>query len=364
MEPENTSSVAFNRATIFWVITILVIAAIVYLLKPILFPFAFSVIVAYLLDPVVDKLHKKGISRAISSALIIFGSFIAIIFLSIILLPVLYTQAIDLFRQLPKYIIYMNNQIAPKILEATKNLDIETGQRINQTLNSAINNSIKNVFGLFSTFFANIWHSGVVIINIVALAVVTPVISFYILKDWNKLKKNVALLIPRYNINAARGLIKEIDATLSAYLVGQINVCTVFVLFYGILLTVSGLEFGLLIGILGGILTCIPYVGFFVAFGAGMIVAFFQFDSWSRIAIVGGIFLLGNILEGYFVTPRLIGGKIGIHPAFVIFGLFAGAALFGFVGMVLSLPLTTVFSVIIKFMKRVYMNSQYYKEKA
>ncbi len=290
---------------------------------------------------------------------ITFICFFIYIIMAIILVPLLYEQLISLLNKVPEYINMLNTKVLPSVSSFLSHID-------DQTIEGA-KSSISNVSGYILSFLtklvSNIWSSGLAIVNLVSLVFVTPVVTFYMLRDWDKIVKKANSLLPPKYAPVIREQVKEIDRTLSGYIRGQTNVCLLLGTFYAFGLTFAGLEFGFFLGMATGILSVIPYVGMLIGFVFGMIIAFFQFGDWVNIAIVGAVFAAGQVLEGNFITPKLVGDRVGLHPVWIIFGMLAGAALFGFVGILLAVPLTAIIGVLIKFVLQEYLKSPIYLEK-
>ena len=202
---------------------------------------------------------------------------------------------------------------------------------------------------------ANLWNSGVAILNLLSLFFITPVVTFYMLRDWNKITSKINSWLPPKYAATIRAQIVVIDRTLSGYIRGQTNVCLVMGTYYAIALSLTGLEFSLFIGLASGFLLFIPYVGALFGFLVGMLVAFFQFSDGVHLGMVAGIFLVGQVLEGVVMTPNLVGNKVGLHPVWIMFGLLAGGAMFGFLGILVAVPITAVVGVLARFFMAAYL---------
>jgi predicted PurR-regulated permease PerM len=203
---------------------------------------------------------------------------------------------------------------------------------------------------------------GIALVNVLALLSVTPLVSFYLLRDWPKFLSHIDRLLPRDHADAIRAEAREADRVLAGFARGAALVCALLAVFYAVALSIVGLDFGLLIGIVAGALSFVPYLGALVGFGASVGMALVQFwPDWIRVAIVGGIFVFGNVVSDYVVTPRVVGDRIGLHPLWVLFGFFAGAALFGFVGMLVAVPACALIGVVARFAIRRYEASALYQ---
>jgi predicted PurR-regulated permease PerM len=229
-------------------------------------------------------------------------------------------------------------------------------------IKSAATNISGVMVKLVGDFLTGVLQSGIAILNLLSLILITPIVAFYLLRDWDKVVRRLDTYLPRRHAQTIREQLAIIDDTLAGFVRGQINVCLILGTFYAVGLSLAGLKFGILIGLATGLLVIFPYVGLMVGMGAGLTLAFFQFDTLQPVFTVLGVFVIGQMMEGYFFTPKLVGEKVGLHPVWVIFGMLAGAALFGFVGILLAVPATAVIGVLIRFAMQQYLHSQYYQE--
>jgi predicted PurR-regulated permease PerM len=228
-------------------------------------------------------------------------------------------------------------------------------------LKSALGSQAGSVLQWIAGAFATVLGSSLAIVNILSLIFITPVVTFYILRDWDRLVVRIDGCLPREHADVIRAQARLIDQTLAGYARGQATVCLVLGVFYAAGLSLVGLDYGLVVGVLAGVLSFVPYVGTITGFLTSMGLAFGQFSDPLSIGLVLGIFLIGQVLEGYVLTPRLVGDRIGLHPVWVIFALLAGGALFGFVGVLLGLPAAAVIGVLTRFGVARYMESAYYR---
>lgn len=347
----NQQMKAKDKIILYLIFTILFLAFI-YAIKSILVPFVSAIIIAYFLDPLADRLQKFGLCRTTSAATILGFFLISISLLFVLVLPLLYSQMLSLFDALPGYLDIVINEIYPQIYQFV----IAHGFVLEPDIHNYLTNeNLAHVFGFSGTILDNVMQSGVILFNIISLIFITPVLVFYMLRDWDLLVKKINKYLPSSNGKEIRGIFKEIDKTLSGYVHGQFNVCMILGIFYALSLSVLGLNFGFLIGFLTGFLSFIPYVGMLLGISAAIIIALFQwgFDSF-HISLVLVIFLTGQVFESNFLTPKLVGDKIGLHAVWIIFGLFVFGALFGFAGILLAMPATAICSVLIKFLALQY----------
>jgi predicted PurR-regulated permease PerM len=332
---------------IFIVIALVIFSSLIYLIKSVIAPFISSLVIAYFLDPLVDRLHEKyKLSRLAATSLIMGLFVVSFVGICSVLLPIIYTQFMALLDALPDYLQTFTNDLYPKIAAILN--------RIGFGLQTDFSHLIEDqqisaqFIDLSKNIFSNALDSSLTLINILSLIFITPILIFYLLKDWDILIKKIHDFLPRNISASAKEIAREIDKALSGYVRGQFNVCFILGVLYSSLLSFSGLNFGFLIGFLTGLFSFIPYVGMLSGVTAAIAVALFQWGFDIHIAYVAAIFIFGQIIESNFLTPKLIGSKIGLHPVWMIFGLFIFGALFGFIGVVIAVPLTAVCGTIIK----------------
>ncbi len=342
---------------IFWLL--IATLAILFLgsISSVMLPFAAGMLIAYLLDPLVDRMEKFGLARGYSTAitsvmfyLIIFGSFAA-------LFPLLYDQLVNLWRLLPDYIVTVKDKYLPMAYGIIDNFSAEQADNARASLKQATDGIFKNL----TSFLIGIWSSSMSFVNVMGLIIITPIVSFYLLRDWDVMKSRISSLSPRYAVNDLKYVASECDKVISGYLRGQIYICLILATFYAISLTLAGLQFGLIIGIMTGLMAFIPYIGVFIGMAVGITVALFQFDELMRTAIIIAIFAFGQFVEGNFITPKIMSNSIGLHPVWIMFALLAGGALLGFFGILIAVPFAAVIGVVIKYLVEKYKVSILYK---
>ncbi len=331
----------------------LIIAAAVFLLfyflysvRSILLPFILGGIIAYFLENLTTKLEKKIKSRRVASIIVIVLFTLLILMFFIFIIPVLLSQATELIKELASYLTKNNELISEKITKIMAYFDM--GDEVD--FKKYLAGYSKNITGYFMGLLNNVLSTSIAFISILSLLIITPVTAFYFLNEWNNIIEIIKLYIPKKNLKKTELLFRQIDSVLSACMKGQLNVCMILGLFYGTLLFLSGLKYGFLIGLLTGLASFIPYFGMFIGFFVAMIMTFYQFGfDTTHIIVTLAIFLMGQILEGNFITPKLVGSKIKLHPLWIIFALFAGGTLFGFTGLLIALPIAGVIGVLIRF---------------
>lgn len=343
-----------------WALTLLfLLAGAIYLLAPILSPFMISALLAYLFDPLVDRLEVRGVNRTLSVA-IIFLLFVLLLILSIfILIPLIGDQFELLKSKLPAILAWFYGTALPW-LEKTSGYRFETLQAHFQDILLSVWNYTDEYI---KSALTQLSRSGLAVFALLGNLVLIPVVTFYLLRDWDYLMLNIRKLLP-LNIEAGiMRIVHECDEVLSAFLRGQLMVMLLLGATYAIGLWLIELDFAILIGLLSGLASIVPYLGFIVGLIAATLIAFFQFGDLLHLALVLGVFTLGQMLESMIFTPVLVGDRIGLHPVAVIFAILVGGQLFGFVGMLLALPLAAIIKVLISTLHQQYLQSDLYGHK-
>jgi predicted PurR-regulated permease PerM len=341
---------------IFWLIVLALVVLALWLLSEILLPFVAGLAIAYLLTPLTDRLERLGINR-LAAALIIIAIFVlALVYLILLVAPIVGSQLTSFINSVPGYVTTLQALLGDpswpwlqKLLGAGFSADKSIGDLMTQGV------------GWLTTFLRSLWSGGRALVSIFSLVVVTPVVAFYLIYDWHRMVKSVDGWIPVQHRETVRELAREIDAAISGFFRGQTAVCLILGSFYAVALTFTGLNFGLLIGIISGLITFIPYIGSMTGLILSLGVAVAQFwPAYGLIVIVLGIFLVGQFIEGYVLAPKLVGESVGLHPVWVIFALLAFGYLFGFVGLLVAVPLAATIGVLTRFALRRYLQSSLY----
>ena len=317
-------------------------------LAPILSPFLTAILLAYLGDPLVDRLEQWKVSR--TNGVIITFLLLTLVFVAaaLLLVPALARQVDDLISSLPAVFAWIRDVAAP-YLESRFGLVIiqfdwlEWGKQLDW---GATGNVVKTIVG-------NLTQSGMALLGMLTNLVIVPVVTFYLLRDWDLLVERIGALVPRFYIDSVSDLAQQCHETLGAFFRGQLMVMFALSLIYSGGLMVLGLDLGLLVGLLAGLASIVPYLGTIVGIGAGLIAAYFQFGDITHLLLVVLVFSIGQVLEGTVLTPKLVGNRIGLHPVAVMFAVLAGGQLFGFVGILLALPAAAVIMVLLR---RVHLN--------
>lgn len=339
----------------FWLVAGIGLLVFFYLVKSILLPFVVGFGVAYFLDPAADRLEKWGLSRTLATTVITLLFFASVIGVLAALIPVLYHQLSGLAAEIPGYARAVQEVYIPKLDAWLAKLGQE-GLTAGDTL-GGFSDGIASVSGGVLSGLLKSWTT---LFSLASLVVLTPVVAFYLLRDWDRLIAKLDDMLPRDYAETIREQAREIDRTLASFVRGQLNVCVLLGAFYAIGLSLAGLKFGVLIGVLAGVLVIIPYVGTVISAGLSLGIAYAQFSALEDVAVIGAVFAAGQMAEGYFLTPKLVGSRVGLHPVWVIFGMLAGGALFGFVGVLLAVPVSAVIGVLVRFAVQRYKVSEAY----
>jgi predicted PurR-regulated permease PerM len=343
----------------FWVALIATFLVLTRILTPILLPFVAGLAVAYFLDPVADRLEAIGLSRVMSTSIITFIFFIVLVLSVFLLVPLIAGQAVELADAAPDYITQVK-AFTSKLIEGPLGRFISDSQ--DGATADALDGLRQKALEYGTGVLQDLARGGAAVLNFIGLIFITPVVSFYLLNDWDRIVAYVDKLLPRQQADTIRGLAKEIDKVLAGFVRGMGTICVLLAIFYAVALELAGLKFGLVVGIIAGLVSFIPFVGMAVGLILSLVLALFQFmpDEPVKVAIVFGIFIFGQILEGNVLTPKLVGKQIGLHPVWVIFGLLAFGSLFGFVGMLLAVPVAAAIGVIVRYFTSQYLKSPLY----
>ncbi len=342
----------------FWLTVLAITLFFLYLLSPILLPFISAALLAYLGDPLVDRLEKKKLSRTLS-VIIVFVLFFAIIApLFLFLIPLLQDQISNLVYKLPDYINWAVMNIQP----ALQNIfDITVPPLDVEQLKKTVADEWTNMDGFFKGLLRTVSHSGLVVAGWLANIFLIPVITFYLMRDWDHLIQYIHDLLPRSIVKEVSLMAKESDDVLGAFLRGQMLVMLALGVIYSIGLKFVGLEFSLLIGLFAGLLSFIPYMGLVVGVLIASVAILYQTHDATNLLWILLVFVVAQMIEGMFLTPILVGDRIGLHPVAVIFAVLAGGQLFGFFGILLALPVFAVLAVLLRHARERYKNSKIYQ---
>ncbi|TCO69280.1 AI-2E family transporter [Rhodovulum euryhalinum] len=337
----------------YWGIAAAVFLILLWFLGNVIMPFIVGMAVAYFLDPVADRLERAGLSRAGATVTITAGALVAFVLAALLVLPTLIQQAISLVNEAPA----IARQFQTFLVERFPSLN-DNGSAVSRAL-AAIGDTVQSKGG---EVLNGVLASLASVVNVVVLVVLVPVITFYLLLDWDRMVAEVDKLLPLDHAPQVRRLAGEIDRTLAGFIRGQGTVCLILGIYYAVALSMVGLNYGLIVGFIAGLISFIPYVGALVGGGLALGLALFQFwGEWGFIAATAGVFVAGQVIEGNVLTPKLVGGSVGLHPVWLIFALSAFGSVFGFVGMMVAVPVAAALGVLTRFAIAQYKDSRLYK---
>jgi predicted PurR-regulated permease PerM len=335
-----------RQALLFWWGGLVLLVFLTFLFRDILLPFLVGAAFGYALQPLADRIERRGVPRAAASGAIVLVAIVLLIAVLLVIGPLLVGQLFALLSGLPEYFAKLTEMVAPALDQPwARALGIDAA-----SLRASLSSVAGQGVGLATTLIGSLWTGGWAVVNIVSLLVVTPFIAFYLLRDWHRMTGRIDELLPRAHADKIRELAREIDRNVSAFVRGQLLVALLLGCFYAVALGLLGLKYGLLIGLSAGLLSFVPFLGMTTGFVVSLGMAFAQFwPSWPPVAAVVVIFLIGEALESYVLQPRLIGRRVGLHPVWLIFALFAFGVLFGFVGLFIAIPVAAAIGVLTRF---------------
>jgi predicted PurR-regulated permease PerM len=343
-----------------WLILLLVLGGVLYLLSPVLMPFVAAALFAYLADPVADRL-ERWMGRGLAVSLVFLVMAVVVTAIVLVLVPFIERQIGNFLAQLPVWVEWFQTRATPW-LEAR--FGISPDVLDTQKLIGALQANWKEAGGFAATVLARVSKSGMAVVGWALNLVMIPVVAFYLLRDWDVLVERIHALIPRSIEPVVSQLARESDDVLGAFLRGQLSVMIALGIFYGAGLWLVGVSVGPLIGMIAGLISFVPYLGAITGVLMGVIAALVQYQDWFHVALVLGVFVVGQTLEGYVLVPKLVGDKIGLHPVAVIFAVLAGGELFGFLGVLLALPVASVVMVLLRYLYQRYTRSELYTTRA
>jgi predicted PurR-regulated permease PerM len=340
-----------------WLVIVLLLGGIIYLLSPMLTPFVIGALLAYLGDPLVDRLEKWKMSRTFAVSIVFFLWLVVTVGVVLLFVPFMERQISNFLVQLPLWIAWFQLTAAPWLAEHTGvSLDLLDTEK----LTGMLQDNWKEAGGVAAAVVGRVSKSGFAIVAWAMHLVLIPVVTFYLLRDWDILVARVHELLPRKIEPTVARLARDSDDVLGAFLRGQLSVMIVLGAIYAVGLRLVGIDVGPLIGMTAGVISFVPYLGAIVGVGMGLIAALVQYHDWVHVLLVLGVFAVGHLIESYVLVPRLIGNKIGLHPVAVIFAILAGGELFGFLGVLLALPVAAVVMVVLRWLHERYTESALY----
>ncbi|TKR30921.1 AI-2E family transporter [Luteimonas gilva] len=341
-----------------WGLVALAAGWLIWLLAPVLTPFVMAALLGWLGDPLVDRLQRAGRSRNVAVTLVFVAMALLMILVLALLVPVIEEQITTLIESLPHYRDWIMATALPW-LEAKTGLQLTVWFDLNHLI-ELVRSNWERAGGVATTVLGYLSRSGFALIAWVANIVLLPVLTFFLLRDWDVFVERAASLVPRKHIDTVSQLAKESSDVLGGFLRGQLLVMVILGIMYGVGLWLVGLDLGILIGIVAGLLTFVPYLGPTSGVLFGVIAALVQYGDWKHVAGVLAVFGIGQVIESYWLTPKLVGDRIGLHPVAVIFAVLAGGQLFGFLGMLLALPVAAIANVLLRYAHQRYTHSKLY----
>ena len=341
---------------LFWLALLLLALLAVGLVQSILMPFAAGFAIAYVLAPAVTRLEQCGVRRSLASLCVLVLFLLGLALVLVILVPLIQGQIVQLIGRVPNLVRLLQDQLGQLIQLLQQHLPAEDVSKVRDVVGAKLAEALTWLAGLVQGMIT----SSFAILNIVSLVVVTPIVTFFLLRDWEKMVAQVDSYLPRQSLETVRGQARLISDTLVGFIHGQALICLVLAIYYGIALTMAGLTAGLALGLLIGVLAIIPMLGVTTGFVLAVGLAASQYGSWTEVLAVGAIFVVGQLAEANILTPKLIGDRIHLHPVWVIFALFAGGTLFGFVGVLIAVPAAAVIGVLARFALMRYRASTLY----
>jgi predicted PurR-regulated permease PerM len=347
-----------QRQVGFWIGGLAVLALALFVLRGILLPFVAGLALAYFLDPIVSRLELIRVPRIVG-ALTVIGAFVVVfVVLTVLIVPILANQLTAFVTRLPSYVVQLQALATEQNREWLQRVLGDRLPDVSRTIGDIVSQST----GWVASFVQqSLWTGGATFLYIFALTIITPVVAFYLLKDWPRMMAKVDSWLPLQHRETILGLMREMNVAMAGFVRGQATVCVVLMIFYGMALTGAGLNFGLLIGLGTGFLSFIPYVGSITGLTLALGVAIVQFwPDWTMVLVILAIFGIGIFFESYVLYPNLVGESVGLHPVWLMFALFAFGALFGFAGLMLAVPLAASVGVLTRFAIRQYLASPLY----
>lgn len=349
-----------GKQLLIWLVALAVFIFLLVTLRAILLPFVVGMAIAYILDPVCDMLERWGLSRKWATAVVTLLFVLLVVVALISIVPLLLQELTDFLSSLPDLIRQAQRRLIPLYETFRVRLHLPAISE----LNGIVQERLGNAMAWLAQALQELLGRGLALASLLSLFFITPVVTFYMLRDWDLLVGHIDGLLPRQHVEIVRSQMREIDRTLAGFARGQAMVCLTLATYYAIALGVIGLPFGIVVGLTAGLLAFIPYVGATTGFVVSMAIALAQFDDWTRILMVVGVFVLGQAMEGNFLTPKLVGDRVGLHPVWIIFALLAGGALFGFLGLLLAVPTAAAIGVLVRFFIARYLASNLYRSGA
>lgn len=346
--------------TRWWLVILALCLALIYLLSSVLLPFIAGMAAAYFLDPVANRLVRVGLSRSMATLCITALFFALMVMILVILTPIIEAQVADFIAHIPDYRHSIEVRFGPRIKELLSHLSPHDVARLKAALGDQAGAVASWAFTFAQSIMGSVVKGGVALVDLASLLFITPIVTFYMLRDWPQLLDRIKQWLPRHQAPLILDCGSQIDTTLAAFVRGQALVCLVLATLYGFGLTVAGIDLGLVIGIGAGLVSFVPYLGTLTGLTIAVGVGFAQGTGWHLPVAAAIVFAIGHLLESNFLTPKLVGDRVGLHPLWIMFALLAGGAVFGFVGVMLAVPVAAMVGVVVRTVLTRYLTSPLY----
>lgn len=354
----STLGATMRKQALFWLLATALFILFLVVFSSILLPFVAGLALAYFLNPVADRLERLGMSRLLAAVVILITCILVLVVGLIIIVPVLVTQLAGFISNFPGYFTQLQSLIANQDSPwLQKYLGINSS-----VIQDNLSGFLKQGAGFLTALLQSLWNSGKSLIDLAGLFVVTPVVAFYMLLDWERMVKSIDSWVPRDHVKTVRQIAREMNAAIAGFIRGQGTLCLILGSYYALGLTLTGLNFGLLIGLFSGLISFIPYIGSTIGLVLAISVALVQFwPDWIMVCLVAAVFFSGQFIEGNILQPKLVGSSVGLHPVWLMFALFAFGSLLGFTGMLIAVPAAAAVGVLVRFVLSRYLESPMYK---
>lgn len=341
----------------YWILLILIIGTFCYLVSDVLAPFLISFVFAYILQPLIERnTARYSLSRSIIS-LFVFCVFVSgFVLIVLVITPIIYQQFSLFVVKIPKYKASFQENIT-LLTDHINSFDPDAADKIAEISRSAIN----SMFSVVTSFANHIWDYTIATINVFALVALVPIILYYFMRDWGKIVSALESLMPEHGKNKMREIFISINELLSGYIRGQLNICLILSVYYVIGLSLIGIDLALLLGLLSGFLIIIPFIGAIASFILASLSCYVTFGFGYEFIYMTILYVIGHTVEGYILAPKIIGNKIGLHPVWIIFAVFAAGSLFGFVGILFAIPLAGIVKVLVLQFLDYYKTTSFYR---
>ncbi len=343
----------------FWSFVFIIFLALLFVFKAMLLPFVLALAISYFLEPLMKKLDKTGFGRGVSALIILFVFFIFTLGFFAAILPIAYRESLEFSKDFPSYIDHLWLWLQP----LSEQLHTILGYSDAGDLRALLVKNAGTAANISAKLMQQVLAGGQAFANLLSLFFITPLVAYFMMKEWPYITHWIKDLMPQDHKKTILDLLTQIDQKISGFVRGQISVAVILGVTYAIALSLAGLKYGFLIGLLAGLLSIVPMLGSALGLLVSVLIAWFQAGDIMFVFLIAGIFLIGQVIEGNILTPKLVGGSVGLHPLWVFFALMAGGAIFGILGMLLAVPVAAIIGVLLAFAITQYKSSPYYKGK-